>query len=74
MREEFETWAESRGQALRRQGEGYAAERTGMAWKAWKASREAIRLPTPHLEFDGDPAPEMFASEVYAAVGVKPKC
>ncbi|HDS1695760.1 MULTISPECIES: hypothetical protein [unclassified Pseudomonas] len=39
------------------------------AW-AWQASREAVvvELPKPHYEFEGDPAPEMFASQVVAAI------
>lgn len=42
MREQFESWAIARGQSVLRQGAGYAAERTGMAWLCWQASREAV--------------------------------
>lgn len=49
MREQFEAWAIARGQSVLRQGAGYAAERTGMAWLCWQASREAVvvELPNP---------------------------
>lgn len=73
MRKEFEIWAESRGLDLYCSRTNiYEETETLWAWSAWKASRSAIKLPKPHLEFEGDLAPEMFAREVYAAVGVEP--
>ena len=47
MREDFELWAGGRSMPLLRSGEGYAAERTGMAWKCWKASRESVVIEPP---------------------------
>ncbi|MGY2429568.1 hypothetical protein [Pseudomonas tolaasii] len=55
MREEFEAWAETRKQSLKRQGEGYAFERTDLTWKAWKASREAIVIELPSVCQSDDP-------------------
>lgn len=69
MREDFETWAESRGQSVKRQGEGYAAERTGMAWKAWKSSRSAAADKIRSLGL----APCVL-EEILSAMGVEPKC
>lgn len=39
-------------------------------WGIWQASRESlvIQLPKAHLEFEGDPAPELFESEVLKAI------
>lgn len=47
VREQFEAWAIARGQSVLRQGAGYAAERTGMAWLCWQASREAVVVELP---------------------------
>lgn len=67
MREDFEVWAESRSQPLLRQGEGYAAERTGLTWKAWKASRDDAAEKIRSLGL----APRVLA-EVLCAMGVEP--
>jgi len=82
MREEFEEWECNADTGpltdpmwLMRDAcspENYGIVQVQHNWEVWQASRTAIRLPRPHLEFEGDLAPEMFASEVYTAVGLKP--
>lgn len=50
--------------------ERYRGSAVNGAWHWWKLSREdvVVELPKPHYEFEGDPAPEMFASQVVAAI------
>lgn len=79
IREQFVSWIESLNvgydtrfaefSGCLNDGEFYDAEVQGL-WTTWQASRAAIEveLPKPHFEFEGDPAPEMFASEVIKAI------
>jgi len=73
MREEFEAWyLETSDVDIRpaRIDDHYVLPVHNVAWCAWQASRTSlvIELPRPHFEFEGDPAPELFASEVHAAL------
>jgi len=78
MREQFEAaytaYCEKLGwktyTAFHMLSEVYVKESTELAWQMWQASREAVvvELPKPHYEFEGDEAPEMFASQVVAAI------
>lgn len=74
MRSAFEAEILADRKSIRRCEDSYhfgTVHRKWLFWqKAWQASREAVvvDLPKPHYEFEGDEAPEMFASEVVAAI------
>lgn len=79
MRDTYEAWAiqdaasVGRDLMIDREGDWYIgkdAQFLNLGWASWQASREAVvvELPKPHYEFEGDPAPEMFASQVVAAI------
>jgi len=56
----------------------YSSTYVNGAWIGYNAALDSVvvELPKPHYEFDGDPAPEMMASEIIKAIhaaGVRTK-
>ncbi|KYC26120.1 MULTISPECIES: hypothetical protein [Pseudomonas] len=79
MREQFEQWECDAPQGPQTDpmwliydagSNTYGLDKIQDRWEVWQASRETVvvELPKPHYEFEGDEAPEMFASQVVAAI------
>lgn len=72
VREQFEAYRDKRNAELEAEGHKPHSKWhiTNTHYPTWEASRETVlvELPKPHYEFEGDSAPEMFASQVVAAI------